>query len=231
MPDHRRILVVDDEPQITRVLRTTLSAQGYDLRVANDGETALEIMKDWTPDLVITDLAMPHMDGFELCRRVRSKAEMPIIVLSVRGEERTKVQALDAGADDYVTKPFGMSELLARVRANLRRVPAEEPESGGVIEEGDFRIDVDAHTVAIRGAEVRLTPKEFDLLVYLARHSGKVVTHRALLAAVWGPNATEQPEYLRVFVGQLRKKIERDPSAPRYILTEPWVGYRFASGK
>jgi two-component system KDP operon response regulator KdpE len=231
MPDHRRILVVDDEPQITRVLRTTLSAQGYDLRVANDGETALEIMKDWTPDLVITDLAMPHMDGFELCRRVRSKAEMPIIVLSVRGEERTKVQALDAGADDYVTKPFGMNELLARVRANLRRVPAEEPESGGVIEEGDFRIDVDAHTVAIRGADVRLTPKEFDLLVYLARHSGKVMTHRALLAAVWGPNATEQPEYLRVFVGQLRKKIERDPSAPRYILTEPWVGYRFASGK
>jgi len=231
MPDHRRILVVDDEPQITRVLRTTLSAQGYDLRVANDGETALEIMKDWTPDLVITDLAMPHMDGFELCRRVRGKAEMPIIVLSVRGEERTKVQALDAGADDYVTKPFGMSELLARVRANLRRVPAEEPESGGVIEEGDFRIDVDAHTVAIRGAEVRLTPKEFELLVYLARHSGKVMTHRALLAAVWGPNATEQPEYLRVFVGQLRKKIERDPSAPRYILTEPWVGYRFAPGK
>ena len=231
MSDHRRILVVDDEPQITRVLRTTLSAQGYDLRVANDGETALEIMKDWTPDLVITDLAMPHMDGFELCRRVRAKAEMPIIVLSVRGEERTKVQALDAGADDYVTKPFGMSELLARVRANLRRVPAEEPASGGVIDEGDFRIDVDAHTVTIRGEEVRLTPKEFDLLVYLARHSGKVMTHRALLAAVWGPNATEQPEYLRVFVGQLRKKIEPDPSAPRYILTEPWVGYRFTPGK
>jgi len=231
MSDHRRILVVDDEPQITRVLRTTLSAQGYDLRVANDGETALEIMKDWTPDLVITDLAMPHMDGFELCRRVRAKAEMPIIVLSVRGEERTKVQALDAGADDYVTKPFGMSELLARIRANLRRVPVEEPTSGGVIEEGDFRIDVDAHTVTIRGEEVRLTPKEFDLLVYLARHSGKVMTHRALLAAVWGPNATEQPEYLRVFVGQLRKKIEPDPSTPRYILTEPWVGYRFTPGK
>ncbi len=230
MKDHRRILVVDDEPQITRVLRTTLSAQGYDLRVANDGETALEIMKDWTPDLVITDLAMPRMDGLELCRRVRAKAEMPIIVLSVRGEERTKVQALDAGADDYVTKPFGMSELLARVRANLRRAPASEPEPSGVIEAGDFRIDVGAHTVAVRGKEVRLTPKEFDLLLYLVRHAGKVVTHRALLAAVWGPNATEQPEYLRVFVGQLRKKIESDPSAPRYILTEPWVGYRFSPG-
>ncbi len=230
MKDHRRILVVDDEPQITRVLRTTLSAQGYDLRVANDGETALEIMKDWTPDLVITDLAMPRMDGLELCRRVRAKAEMPIIVLSVRGEERTKVQALDAGADDYVTKPFGMSELLARVRANLRRAPASEPEPAGVIEAGDFRIDVGAHTVAVRGKEVRLTPKEFDLLLYLVRHAGKVVTHRALLAAVWGPNATEQPEYLRVFVGQLRKKIESDPSAPRYILTEPWVGYRFSPG-
>jgi two-component system KDP operon response regulator KdpE len=231
MKDHRRILVVDDEPQITRVLRTTLSANGYDLRVANDGETALEIMKDWTPDLVITDLAMPQMDGLELCRRVRAKAEMPIIVLSVRGEERTKVQALDAGADDYVTKPFGMSELLARVRANLRRIPAQEPDVTGAIAEGDFRIDIGAHTVTIRDKEIRLTPKEFDLLVYLARHPGKVVTHRALLAAVWGSNATEQPEYLRVFVGQLRKKIEPDPATPQYILTEPWVGYRFESGR
>lgn len=231
MKDHRRILVVDDEPQITRVLRTTLSAQGYDLRVANDGETALEIMKDWTPDLVITDLAMPQMDGLELCRRVRAKAEMPIIVLSVRGEERTKVQALDAGADDYVTKPFGMNELLARVRANLRRAPTVQTDGGIVIQEGDFRIDVGAHTVTIRGNEVRLTPKEFDLLVYLGQHAGKVVTHRALLAAVWGPNATEQPEYLRVFIGQLRKKIEPDPSTPRYIQTEPWIGYRFTPGE
>ncbi|HET9406692.1 MAG TPA: response regulator transcription factor [Candidatus Sulfotelmatobacter sp.] len=227
MRDHQHILVVDDEPQITRVLRTTLSAQGYDLRVANDGETALEIMKDWTPDLIITDLSMPNMDGLELCQRVREKSKMPIIVLSVRGEERTKVRALDAGADDYVTKPFGMNELLARVRANLRRVPAEAPEAPKIIEEGDFRIDIGSHTVAIRGKEVRLTPKEFELLVYLAQHPGKVVTHRALLAAVWGPNSTEQPEYLRVFVGQLRKKIESDATAPRYILTEPWVGYRF----
>ena len=224
--DHRRILIVDDEPQITRVLRTSLDAHGYDLRVANDGETALEIAKDWAPDLVITDLSMPNMDGLELCRRFRTKSRAPIIVLSVKGEERTKVQALDAGADDYVTKPFGINELLARVRANLRRAP-KEPVAGGAIEDGDFRIDQDAHTVFVRGRELKLTPKEFDLLLYLARHPRKVISHRALLAAVWGANSTEQPEYLRVFVGQLRKKIEPDSSAPNYLLTEPWVGYRF----
>jgi len=230
MKEHRRILVVDDEPQITRVLRTTLSSQGYDLRVANDGESALKVIGEWAPDLLITDLAMPQMNGLELCRRVRSKSDIPIIVLSVRGEERTKVEALDAGADDYVTKPFGMSELLARVRANLRRIPANGSDEAGPIEVGDFSIDVAAHRVSIRGKEIRLTPKEFELLVYLARHSGKVVTHRALLGAIWGPNATEQPEYLRVFVGQLRKKIEPDAADPRYILTEPWVGYRFEPG-
>jgi two-component system, OmpR family, KDP operon response regulator KdpE len=222
---HRRILLVDDEPQITRVLRTSLSAHGYDLRVANDGEAALDIAKDWSPDLMITDLSMPNMDGLELCRRFRIKSQAPIIVLSVKGEERTKVQALDAGADDYVTKPFGISELLARVRANLRRSPRDE-ETTSAIEEGDFRIDLDAHVVHVRGHEVKLTPKEFDLLVYLARHPRKVVTHRNLLAAVWGANSTEQPEYLRVFIGQLRKKIEPD-AEPEYILTEPWVGYRF----
>jgi two-component system, OmpR family, KDP operon response regulator KdpE len=226
LADHRRILIVDDEPQITRVLRTSLNAHGYDLRVANDGETALEIAKDWTPDLMITDLSMPNMDGLELCRRFRAKSQAPIIVLSVKGEERTKVQALDAGADDYVTKPFGISELLARVRANLRRSPREE-QTGGVIEDGHFRIDLDAHLVQVRGHEVKLTPKEFDLLVYLARHPRKVVTHRNLLAAVWGANSTEQPEYLRVFIGQLRKKIEADAQAPSYLRTEPWVGYRF----
>ena len=225
--DHRRILVVDDEPQITRVLRTSLSSQGYDIRVANNGETALEILKDWTPDLVITDLAMPVMDGVELCRRVRAKSEVPIIVLSVRGEERTKVQALDAGADDYVTKPFGINELLARVRASLRRAPSSEAEQGGVIDEGDFHIDLDTHSVRVEGREVHLTPKEFELLVYLARRPGKVVAHRPLLRAVWGPNSTEQPEYLRVFIGQLRKKIETEASSPRYLHTEPWIGYRF----
>jgi two-component system KDP operon response regulator KdpE len=230
MNERRRILVVDDEPQITRVLRTSLSSQGYDLRVANDGETALEIMKDWTPDLVITDLSMPNMDGLELSRRIRAKLSVPIIVLSVKGEERTKVQALDAGADDYVTKPFGMEELLARVRANLRRLSATGSDEPTVIEAGDFLIDQSAHKVTVRGREVHLTPKEFELLTYLARNANKVVTHRALLAAVWGGNATEQVEYLRVFVGQLRKKLESSSDAPRYILTEPWVGYRFEPG-
>lgn len=227
--EHQRILLVDDEPQITRVLRTSLNAHGYDLRVANDGETALDIVKDWAPDLVITDLSMPNMDGLELCRRFRLKSKAPIIVLSVKGEERTKVMALDAGADDYVTKPFGINELLARVRANLRRLPAEES-NAGTIAEGDFRIDLDAHVVLVRGNEVKLTPKEFDLLVYLARHSHRVVPHRTLLAAIWGANSTEQPEYLRVFVGQLRKKIDAPASSPSYISTEPWVGYRFEPG-
>jgi two-component system, OmpR family, KDP operon response regulator KdpE len=225
--DHRRILVVDDEPQITRVLRTSLTSQGYDIRVANNGETALEILKDWTADLVITDLAMPVMDGVELCRRVRAKSEVPIIVLSVRGEERTKVQALDVGADDYVTKPFGINELLARIRAGLRRSPAPEAEEGGIIDAGDFHIDLDTHSVTVRGREVHLTPKEFELLLYLARRPEKVVAHRVLLRAVWGPNSTEQPEYLRVFIGQLRKKIEPEASSPRYLHTEPWIGYRF----
>jgi two-component system, OmpR family, KDP operon response regulator KdpE len=227
--EHKHILVVDDESQITRVLRTSLSTHGYDIRVANDGETALEIMKDWTPDLVITDLAMPNIDGLELCRRLRIKTQVPIIVLSVRGEERTKVKALDAGADDYVTKPFGIEELLARVRANLRRRRTDESESAPIVS-GDFRIDPGARTVAVKDHSVHLTPKEFDLLLYLARHPGKVITHRALLAAVWGGENIEQVEYLRVFVGQLRKKIEPTPDSPRYILTDPWVGYRFDPG-
>jgi two-component system, OmpR family, KDP operon response regulator KdpE len=227
MSEHSNILVVDDEPQITRVLRTSLSSQGYEIRVANDGETALEILKDWTPDLVITDLSMPNMDGLELCRKLRLSSQVPIIVLSVRGEERTKVQALDAGADDYVTKPFGMQELLARVRANLRRIPETEDEKLPLIEVGDFRIDRVAHKVMVKQQEVRLTPTEFDLLVYLAQHAGGVVTHRALLAAIWGGQSTEQVEYLRVFVGQLRKKLEARVSSPRYIVTEPRLGYRF----
>jgi two-component system KDP operon response regulator KdpE len=227
--EHKHILVVDDESQITRVLRTSLSSHGYDIRVANDGETALEIMKDWTPDLVITDLAMPNMDGLELCRRLRTKTQVPIIVLSVRGEERTKVKALDAGADDYVTKPFGMEELLARVRANLRRGRTEESELAP-LDVGDFRIDPGARSVLVKERAVHLTPKEFDLLVYLARHSGKVVTHRVLLGAVWGGERTEQVEYLRVFVAQLRKKLEPSPNSPRYIVTDPWVGYRFEPG-
>jgi len=231
LQEHRRILVVDDESQITRVLRTALTSQGYDIRTANDGETALEIVKDWPPDLVVTDLAMPGMDGLELCRRLRVSMKVPIIVLSVRGEERTKVKALDAGADDYVTKPFGMEELLARVRANLRRAPVPGDESERIIELGDFRIDPAAHKVLVRGQEIHLTPKEFDLLLYLARHPGKVVSHRTLLGAVWGGQSVEQMEYLRVFVGQLRKKLEPEVSSPRYIVTEPWIGYRFEPGE
>jgi two-component system KDP operon response regulator KdpE len=169
------------------------------------------------------------MDGLELCRRVRAKSQIPIIVLSVRGEERTKVKALDAGADDYVTKPFGMEELLARVRANLRRAKTEESDLAP-IETGDFKIDPGARSVFVKNRQVHLTPKEFDLLAYLARHTGKVVTHRALLGAVWGGENTEQVEYLRVFVGQLRKKLEPSPNSPRYIVTDPWVGYRFEPG-
>lgn len=221
------ILVVDDEPQITRVLRTSLNAQGYEIRAANDGETALEIAKDFAPDLVITDLAMPNMNGIELCRRLRQTSQVPIIVLSVRGEERSKVEALDSGADDYVTKPFSTGELLARIRAALRRSPASGEAPQTLLELGKFRIDLDAHSIAVAGREVRLTPKEFDVLVYMAQHPRKVLTHRAILNAVWGGNSVEQNEYLRVFVGQLRKKLEADASEPRYILTEPWVGYRF----
>jgi two-component system, OmpR family, KDP operon response regulator KdpE len=224
-----KILVVDDEAQIARVLKTTLSASGYSIRTASDGDDALQVMKAWTPDLVITDLRMPNMDGVELCRHLRAKSGIPIIVLSVRNEERTKVEALDAGADDYVTKPFSVDELLARVRAALRRVlTAQQPESD-VIEVGHFRIDTQAHSVQVKGREVRLTPKEFDILSYLARHAERVVTHRALLAAVWGGTNTEQPEYLRVFIGHLRKKLEPDETSPRYISTEPWIGYRFNS--
>jgi len=226
------ILVVDDEPQITRVLKTTLAGHGYSIRTAGDGDEAIQIMKEWPPDLVITDLGMPNMDGLALCRHLRAKSEVPIIVLSVRGEERTKVEALDAGADDYVTKPFSVNELLARVRAALRRAAAARKPLAEeqIIEVGDFRIDLGAHTVQVRERDVRLTPKEFDLLVYLARHPGKVITHRALLGAVWGPTSTQQPEYLRVFIGHLRKKLEPDEKTPRYIVTEPWVGYRFNLG-
>lgn len=224
------ILVVDDEPQITRVLKTTLSSQGYGVRSAGNGQEALDEMKGWLPDLVITDLRMPTMDGLELCRHIRSKSTVPIIVLSVKGEEAIKVQALDAGADDYITKPFSVNELLARVRAALRRVKAQEPDTP-VIAIGDFHIDVSSRSVTVRNQEIRLTPKEFDLLVYLARHPGKVITHRVLLAAVWGPNSVEQPEYLRVFVGHLRKKLESVDHSSHYITTEPWVGYRFEPGE
>jgi two-component system KDP operon response regulator KdpE len=229
MSEKQRILIVDDEPQITRVLRRSLTTHGYEVRSSADGESALETFGDWHPDLVITDLSMPNMNGLELCKRLRSASLIPIIVLSVKGEEQIKVEALDAGADDYVSKPFGMDELLARIRAALRRRAqgTQSEEGSEILEAGDFRIDREARSVTVRGREVHLTPKEYDLMVYLLVHPGKVLTHRALLTAIWGGNYVEQTEYLRVFVGQLRKKVETDPSSPRYILTEPWIGYRF----
>lgn len=229
MSEKQRILIVDDEPQITRVLRRSLTAQGYDVRSAADGESAMETLGDWPPDLIITDLSMPNMDGLELCRRARQLSSVPIVVLSVKGDEQTKVEALDAGADDYVTKPFGIAELLARVRAALRRAPSSDA-SAKTLQAGDFRVDLEARSVTVRGQDVHLTPKEYDLLIYLIRHPARVLTHRTLLAAVWGGNYVEQNEYLRVFIGQLRKKLEPDPAAPRYILTEPWIGYRFDPG-
>lgn len=220
-----KVLIVDDEPQITRVLRTALSTQGYSLRIAANGVEGMEAVHEWRPDLVITDLAMPEMDGVELCRSIRAISEVPILVLSVRNQDRTKIEALDAGADDYVTKPFSIQELQARVRAQLRRRFASQPEAQQVITLGDFVIDIPQHRVIVRGQDVHLTPKQFDLLVVLAQHAGQVLTHRALLHAVWSSNA-DQPEYLRVNIGQLRKKIETSDE-PQYIITEPWIGYRF----
>ena len=230
MESKKRILVVDDEPEITLVLRSGLSKHGFDVRVAGEGQAALDLYQAWSPDLVITDLSMPNMGGLKLCKRLRHLSQVPIIILSVKGDEATKIEALDAGADDYVTKPFAMGEFVARVRAALRRSP-DVSEQTSVIEEGDFRIDLEMRQLLVGGKEVRLTPKEFELLLYLIRHSGKVLTHRTLLANVWGGDSTDQTEYLRVFIRHLRKKIEPDPAKPRYILTEPWVGYRFLSGR
>jgi len=228
MSDKPRILVVDDEPQLTRVLRTGLKSRGYDVRAAEDGLSGFALFNDWQPDLVITDLAMPNMDGLELCKRLRGISQVPIIILSAKGEERVKVEALDIGADDFVTKPFGIDELLARVRAALRRARSQSAEDEqAILEAGDFQVDLSSRKVTVRGREVHLTPKEFDLLIYFVKHSGKVLTHHTLLAAVWGGNYVEQDQYLRVFVGNLRKKLETDGATRRYLVTEPWVGYRF----
>jgi two-component system, OmpR family, KDP operon response regulator KdpE len=218
-----RILVIDDEPQITRVLRAALSAQGFDVRTANDPEEGLRLFSEWAPDLVVTDLMMPGLSGVEVCRAIRTTSSTPVLVLSVRDHERSKVEALDAGADDYVTKPFGIQELLARVRAHMRRAPER---TTGAVEAGDFSIDESAHSVVVQGKPIHLTPKEFELLLHLARHAGKVMTHRTLLTTIWGAQSAHQPEYLRVFVGQLRKKLENE-TGKQYIQTEPWVGYRF----
>jgi two-component system, OmpR family, KDP operon response regulator KdpE len=219
-----RILIIDDEAQITRVLRTALSAQAYDVRIANDPEEALLLFEDWAPDLIVTDLMMPGLSGIDVCKAIRKKTSTPIIVLSVRDQERSKVEALDAGADDYVTKPFSIQELLARIRAHLRRAPERTAEE--VVDAGDFHVDTGAHTVTVAGRPVHLTPKEFDLLLHFARNSGKVLTHRRLLTSVWGAQSAHQPEYLRVFIGQLRRKLENE-SGKQYFQTEPWVGYRF----
>jgi two-component system KDP operon response regulator KdpE len=226
MTERSRILIVDDETQITRVLKTTLQSQGYEVKTASDGESGLNLAVDWIPDLIVTDLSMPRMTGIELCRAVRGRSQVPIIVLSVREEEKSKIDALDAGADDYVTKPFSVNELLARVRANLRRVAVTKEDSAEPLEDGDFYISPQARLVRVRGKEIHLTPKEFELLVFMARHPNKVLTHRVLLNAVWGGESVQQPEYLRVFINQLRKKIESG-GKPQYIVTDPWVGYRF----
>jgi two-component system KDP operon response regulator KdpE len=203
---------------------------GYEVQVANDGKAGLEAFDTVKPDLVITDLAMPRMNGIELCENIRDRSQVPIIVLSVRGEDKDKIDALDKGADDYVTKPFSINELLARIRANLRRVGMiKEEEEAEPIEAGDIHIDLQAHAVSVHGKEVHLTPTEFDLLVYMARRPGKVVTHRSLLQAVWGGQSVQSAEYLWVFINQLRKKIESGET-PRYIVTEPRIGYRFHPG-
>ena len=221
------ILVVDDEPQLRRVMRTTLTDIGYTVIDAKTGEEALEIIRRTPADLVLLDLNMPGIGGLETCRAIRDGSEVPIIILSVRNTEREKVMALDAGADDYVTKPFGIQELLARIRAALRRSPTSAENDLNVYRDGDLEIDCGARHVTLAGKESRLTPKEFDLLRLLVSNLNKAVPHRKLLQAVWGPDYGEETEYLRFFVNQLRKKIEPVPAKPKYLLTEPWVGYKF----
>jgi two-component system, OmpR family, KDP operon response regulator KdpE len=220
------ILVVDDEPQIRRVMRTTLVSQGYEVSDARTGEDACERIRSDKFDLMLLDMNMPGISGLETCREIRAGSDLPIIMVTVRGSERDKVQALDAGADGYVTKPFSTTELLARIRAILRRTAFPSSPETRRVTVGNVEIDFEARRVNAGDQQIRLTTKEFDLLAYLAAHAGKTITHRELLQAVWGPDYGDEHEYLRVFVGRLRKKIEADPSAPKFLLTEPWVGYR-----
>ena len=219
------ILVVDDEPQIRRVMRSTLSTHGYVITEAKTGEEALESMRKERPDLVLLDMNMPGMGGIEACREIRRASDAPIIMLTVRNAERDKVAALDAGADDYVVKPFGIEELLARIRAALRRYAPGETLPTYVSK--DLTIDFETRQATVRGSIVHLTPKEYDVLRHLVANQGKPLTHRRLLQLVWGPDYGEETENLRVVINQLRKKIEADPARPKYIMTEPWVGYRF----
>ena len=223
----QRILIVDDEPNILATVAPLLRSNGYDVLSAMTGRAALDTVDRDKPDLIVLDLGLPDIDGVEVCRQIRQTSSASIIVLSARGAEGDKVAALDAGADDYVTKPFGAEELLARIRAALRRSDSSFGAAGPIVR-GGLVIDRERFRVLRDGEEVRLTPKEFELLTYLAQHPGRVLTHKVILKAIWGPHATDQPEHLRVLVGSLRKKIELNPSTPKYILTEPWVGYRFA---
>ena len=223
-----RILVVDDEPQIRRVMKTALTAHGYEAYEARTGEEALDRLRECNPELILLDMNMPGMGGMAACRSIRAMSETPIIVLSVRDREQDKIAALDAGADDYVTKPFSVNELMARIRANLRRTPWQAGSEEPIVLSERLKVDFGARQVIADGREVRLTPKEFDLLHYFIANANKPITHRKLLQTLWGPDYGDEVEYLRVFVSQLRKKIEDDPAHPRYIVTEPWVGYRFA---
>src|SRR5437899_3182876 len=222
------ILVVDDEPQLRRVMLATLTDLGYVVIDAKSGEEAMEKFPQETPDLVLLDLNMPGIGGLETCRAIRAGSDIPIIILSVRNTEHDKVEALDAGADDYVTKPFGIQELLARIRAAMRRAPGGVEQGPRTLRTDDLEIDFNARTARVGGKAVQLTPKEFDLLRMLVINANKAVPHRKLLQTVWGPDYGEEVEYLRVFVNALRKKVEPNPSKPKYLLTEPWVGYRFA---
>jgi two-component system KDP operon response regulator KdpE len=219
------LLVVDDEPQIRRVLRATLSSNGYDVIEAKNGQEAIEMAVRERPDLILLDVNMPDMSGLEACSKIRLSFEGPIIMVTVRNSEQDKIVALDAGADDYVVKPFGMGELLARIRAALRRSSSEEPLPK--IETPELGVDLESRMVIVRGQRVHLTPKEFDVLRLLVIQQGKALTHKRILQAVWGPDYAEETENLRVVINQLRKKIEKDPAHPRYIVTEPWLGYRF----
>ena len=224
-----RILLVDDEAGIQRAVAPLLRSRGYEVEIAGTGAEALATFDRQPAALIVLDLGLPDIEGTEVCRRIRAKSDVPIIVLSARGAEADKVNALDLGADDYVTKPFGPEELLARIRVALRRTGTDESPDTGVLQAGALTIDYDRRRVVRDGEEIRLTPKEFDLLTLLARNHDRVLTHRAILKAVWGPNAVEQPEHLWTLVAQLRKKIEHDPARPKYLVSEPWVGYRFVT--
>ena len=220
-----KILIVDDEPQIRRIMRTTLTTEGYAVYDARSGEEALDAVREQRFDLVLLDVNMPGMGGLEACRSIRSTSDTAIIMLTVRGAEEDKVAALDAGADDYVTKPFGMPELLARIRAALRRLPVSS--DSALIRAGDLEINPTTRTVKVSGRDIRLTPKEFDLLHFLATNPNVPIAHVKLLQAVWGPDYGDEVEYLRTFINQVRKKIEKDPAHPKHVITEPWVGYKF----